>query len=183
MSSRASRAAWLTVGIWLASVVAFGLGATLLSARMPPTWVYFCLLSLAVMGLPLSGLLYAGIARFETLSLAARWRRMTPALLVIVLLQACYDHLSFSLMPGWAGVVRTPSPYLTGIAFNAVLYIWLFSLLAVLFELPVADAGGHPIAVGGRPERRTLAPLFGAVAAEAGRLSRDDLACMSRAID
>lgn len=26
----------------------------------------------------------------------------------------------------------------------------------------VADAGGHPIAVGGRPERRELAPLFGA---------------------
>jgi L-iditol 2-dehydrogenase len=26
----------------------------------------------------------------------------------------------------------------------------------------VADAGGHPVAVGGRPERRALAPLFGA---------------------
>lgn len=27
----------------------------------------------------------------------------------------------------------------------------------------VADAGGHPVAAGGRPERRALAPLFGAV--------------------
>jgi L-iditol 2-dehydrogenase len=26
----------------------------------------------------------------------------------------------------------------------------------------VADAGGHPVAVGGRPERQALAPLFGA---------------------
>jgi L-iditol 2-dehydrogenase len=25
-----------------------------------------------------------------------------------------------------------------------------------------ADAGGHPVAVGGRPDRRSLAPLFGA---------------------
>jgi L-iditol 2-dehydrogenase len=31
----------------------------------------------------------------------------------------------------------------------------------------VADAGGRPVAVGGRPERRALAPLFGAVADEA----------------
>ena len=28
----------------------------------------------------------------------------------------------------------------------------------------VADAGGRPVAVGGRPERRALAPLFGAAA-------------------
>jgi L-iditol 2-dehydrogenase len=31
----------------------------------------------------------------------------------------------------------------------------------------VADAGGIPVAVGGRPERRALAPAFGAVAGEA----------------
>ena len=30
----------------------------------------------------------------------------------------------------------------------------------------VADAGGRPVVVGGRPERRALAPLFGAVPAE-----------------
>ncbi|MDH4178367.1 MAG: zinc-binding dehydrogenase [Thermoleophilia bacterium] len=32
----------------------------------------------------------------------------------------------------------------------------------------VADAGGRPVAAGGRPERRELAPLFGAVAGEPG---------------
>ncbi|MBM3677953.1 MAG: zinc-binding dehydrogenase, partial [Actinobacteria bacterium] len=30
----------------------------------------------------------------------------------------------------------------------------------------VADAGGRPVAVGGRPERRALAPAFGAVAGD-----------------
>ena len=33
----------------------------------------------------------------------------------------------------------------------------------------VADAGGHPVIVGGRPERRELAPLFGAGAGEPER--------------
>lgn len=39
--------------------------------------------------------------------------------------------------------------------------------IGLMLAACVADAGAHPVAVGGRPERRALAPLFGAEPGEA----------------
>ncbi len=39
--------------------------------------------------------------------------------------------------------------------------------IGLMLAAAVCDAGGRPVAVGSRPERRALAPAFGAVAAEA----------------
>lgn len=140
MSSRTARIAWLTVGFWLASIIAFGGGYSILARGLPDAWFQVWLLTLPVSGAPLSLLLYGAIRRFETLSLAARWRRLALLLVGLVLVQAVIDHTAFLVIPEVLGVPDSPrTPFFTGVSFNAVLYIWLFSLYALIIELIVAS--------------------------------------------
>ncbi|RZI99440.1 MAG: hypothetical protein EON90_11535 [Brevundimonas sp.] len=124
----------LTLGLWVASLAAFGTGASILYHGAPRLWFWSWLALLPVSGMVFSLLLYAGVMRFQPLSFSARWRRLGPAMIVIVLLQAAIDHWLYTLLHHASGS-SGGADFLTGMAFNSVLYVWLFGLQALLFEL------------------------------------------------
>jgi hypothetical protein len=81
-------------------------------------------------------------------------------LIVIVLLQAAIDHWLYTLLHHASGSSRG-ADFVTGMAFNSVLYVWLFGLQALLFELIAsrnqAELNARNAAVAGEAAREIQA--------------------------
>ena len=126
-----------TLALWAARVVAFGLGLLFMARGPLPVWLLGWLAALPATGIPLCLLIYRQSVRWGDLDGKARWRRLAPLLLTTVLFQATIDHLLFMgfdrLFAG--GGVVTPLSLLRGVAFNMVIYVWLFGLYTVVVQM------------------------------------------------
>lgn len=129
-----------TIGLWLASILAFGLGLAIPLAKPLPTWIYGWLATLPIPGIPLSLLIYRQAVRWEGLSSGRRWSRLAPLFLGLATVQATVDHFLYVLFDHAFGP-RTPitaSHTLSGVLFNLVIYVWLFGLFTVVVEMILA---------------------------------------------
>lgn len=126
-----------TLALWVGSVVAFALGM-MIPARGPlPSWLFGWLTVIPIPGIPLSLLIYRQALRWQIMPNAYRWWRLVPLFLSLAVTQATIDHLlfmGFEQTFGHDGRV-TPLNILRGIAFNSVIYVWLFGLYTVVVEM------------------------------------------------
>jgi len=131
-----------TLGLWLASVLAFALALLIPSSQPLPRWIYGWLTLLPVTGIPLSYVVYRWATRWKDHSVLQRWWRLSALLVGVALLQATVDHLLFIQFEAWFGHRSSVTPYalIPGIAFNFIIYIWLFGLYAAVIELLAATA-------------------------------------------
>jgi two-component system LytT family sensor kinase len=127
----------ITVGLWLATMAAFASIAGIFGNRGLPLWMWIYLAGVPVSGVLLSLVLQAGIVRFERLSLASRWLRMTPIVLMIVLFQAVVDQLYYELVRAAFNEAPT-GEFGRAIALNTSIYIWVFAIQSLIFELIAA---------------------------------------------
>lgn len=131
-----------TLALWLASTLAFGLGLLIPSTEPLPGWIYGWLVLLPMTGIPLSYVIYRYSAHWIDLPVWRRWARLSALLVMVALLQATIDHLLFMQAQSWFGQRSVITPYglFQGIAFNFIIYIWLFGLYAAVVELLAATA-------------------------------------------
>lgn len=107
------------------------------SNHLPELWYLAYVACVPISGVPLSLILLAGIRQLQARSLTARWVRLAPLLLAIVVAQAAADQWSYELMRMAFG--RKPTgEYMRALALNATIYIWLFAIQALIFELIAA---------------------------------------------
>lgn len=107
------------------------------ASGLPHLWYLCYVAGVPVSGVLLSLVLQAGIRRLETRSLTGRWVRLVPLLLVIVVIQAAIDQWFYELMREVFG--RKPTgEFLRALALNVAVYVWIFIIQALIFELIAA---------------------------------------------
>lgn len=131
-----------TLALWLASALAFALALLIPSDEPLPGWIYGWLALVPVTGIPLSYVVYRYATGLKDDTVWRRWSRVSVLLVVVALLQATVDHLVFLQFEAWFGQrsAITPHGLFQGIAFNFIIYIWLFGLYAAVIELLAATA-------------------------------------------
>lgn len=131
-----------TLALWLASALAFALGLLIPSTEPLPGWFYGWLACVPLSGIPLSYVVYLYATRLEDRSVWGRWSRLAALLVMLALLQATIDHLLFMQFEAWFDhrSSLTPHRFIQGIAFNFIIYIWLFGLYGAVVELLAATA-------------------------------------------
>jgi len=127
----------ITLGLWLATLAAFASISGIYRNGTLPLWVWCYLAGVPVGGVLLSLVLQASIVRFEKLSLARRWLRMTPIVLILVLCQAMADQLYYELVRATFHMKPT-GEFGRAIALNTSIYIWVFAIQSLIFELIAA---------------------------------------------
>lgn len=128
----------ITLGLWLATAGAFATIGIVFRNGFPGIWFWCWLACVPVSGVLLSLILQTAITRLETRSLAGRWILLTPLFLVLVLAQAGADHGFYVLMRALFGI-KPVEGFLRGVSLNATLYIWLFAIQVLIFELIAAS--------------------------------------------
>lgn len=131
-----------TLALWLASVLAFALGLLIPSTQPLPGWFYGWLACVPISGIPLSYVVYLYATQLKDGAVWGRWSRLSVLLVAVALLQATIDHLLFTQFETWFGHQSpiTPHGLVQGIAFNFIIYIWLFGLYGAVIELLAATA-------------------------------------------
>lgn len=131
-----------TLALWLASALAFALALMIPSTQPLPGWFYGWLACVPLSGIPLSYVVYLYATRLQDNSIPSRWTRLAVLLVAVAVLQATIDHLLFIQFEAWFADERTLTPHgvIQGIAFNFIIYIWLFGLYGAVVELLAATA-------------------------------------------
>lgn len=116
----------LTLGLWFAGLLFFGLGSVLIGGGRSAPWTTSWLLAVIGSGILLSLLLYGLMELLARRGGAARWPATILAIVAVAAVQAAFDHLVWAMAEVRHGQAATPFRF--GLTFNLMIYLSLFGL-------------------------------------------------------